>query len=125
MLKKILHKRKTYLITSSKNFDKTQTYEKQGYKIILINSLKNRNDFILLYKKIYKMGYSRVLFETGLTFLNTLIKYKLINDLYMFKSNKMLKKKGKNNCSLKFLKRISLKQIPINLNNDKLFKKEF
>ena len=34
------------------------------------------------------MGYSRVLVEAGLTFLNTLIKNKLINDLYMFKSNK-------------------------------------
>ena len=41
------------------------------------------------------MGYSRILVETGLTFLNTLIKNKLINDLYIFKSNNNLKKMEK------------------------------
>ena len=71
------------------------------------------------------MGYSRVLVETGLTFLNNLIKNRLINDLYIFKTNFDLKKKGKNNSSLKYLKKISSKPMSINLNNDKLFKKEF
>ena len=33
---------------------------------------------IYLYKKIYKMGYSRILIEAGLTFLNNLIKNKMI-----------------------------------------------
>ena len=31
------------------------------------------------------MGYSRLLIEAGLTFLNTLIKNKLINDLLFLK----------------------------------------
>ena len=43
------------------------------------------------------MGYSRILIETGLTFLNVLIKNKIIHDLYIFKSNKKLGKYGKNN----------------------------
>ena len=125
LLNKILKKRKTYLITYKTNLKKAQTYKKKGYKIIYINSLENKNDFKSLYEKIYKMGYSRVLVETGLTFLNNLIKNKIIDDLYIFKTNFNLKKKGKNNATLKYLKNISSKPISINLDNDKLYKKEF
>ena len=71
------------------------------------------------------MGYTRVLVEAGLTFLNNLIKNSLVNDLYIFKSNFNLKKNGKNNASIKYLKSILTKPISINLNNDKLYKKEF
>ena len=125
LLNKILKKRKTYLITHKINLKKAQTYKKKGYKLIYINSLVNRNDFKSLYKKIYKMGYSRVLVESGLTFLNNLIKNRLVDDLYIFKTNLNLKKKGKNNTTLKYLKSISSKPISINLDNDKLYKKEF
>ena len=71
------------------------------------------------------MGYSRILFETGLTFLNSLLKNKIINDLYIFKSNKKLGKDGKNNISPKYLKKISSKLLNINLNGDMILKKEF
>ena len=125
LLNKILKKRKTYLITYKTNIKKAQTYRKKGYKIIFINSLVNKNDFNLLFKKIYKIGYSRILVEAGLTFLNTLIKNRLINDLYIFKTNYNLKKNGKNNATLKYLKSIKSKFMSINLNNDKLQKKEF
>ena len=125
LLNKILKKRKTYLITYKSNIKKAQIYKKKGYKIILINSLKNKNDFYLLYKKLFKMGYLRILVETGLTFLNSLIKLRLINDLYIFKNNNKLKKKGKNNTTYKYIKNISCKLISINLNNDKLYRKEF
>ena len=96
-----------------------------GYKIIFINKLEDKNDFNLLYKKIYKMGYSRMLVETGLTFLNSLIKNKMIHDLYIFKSKKKLGKNGKNNDTLNYLKKIHPKLLTINLNGDKLLKKEF
>jgi len=125
LLNKILKKRKTYLITYKTNIKKTKTYKKKGYRFIFINSLVNKKDFNLLFKKIYKMGYSRILVESGLTFLNTLIKNALINDLYIFKTNYNLKKKGKNNASLRYLKSIQSKQMLINLKNDKLYKKEF
>ena len=71
------------------------------------------------------MGYSRVLVESGLTFLNNLIKNRLVDDLYIFKTNLNLKKKGKNNTTLKYLRSISSKPISINLDDDKLYKKEF
>jgi diaminohydroxyphosphoribosylaminopyrimidine deaminase / 5-amino-6-(5-phosphoribosylamino)uracil reductase len=125
LLNKFLKKRKTFLITYKKNFKKALLFKKKGYKVILIKSLVDKHDFHLLFKKLYKMGYARVLIETGLTFLNSLIKNKLINELFIFKSSKRLSKKGKNNTTLKYLKNISSRLISINLNDDKLYKKEF
>tara|TARA_B100000963_G_C22509798_1_gene617793 strand:- start:1 stop:1065 length:1065 start_codon:yes stop_codon:yes gene_type:complete len=125
ILSKLLNKRKTYLITSKKNNEKISFYRKLGYKIIFINSLNGKKDFNKLYNKIYKMGYSRIFFETGLTLLNHLIKNKLINDLYIFKGSKKLGKKGANNVPNIFLKKILPKLVTLDLNGDKLFKKEF
>ena len=125
LLNKYLKKRKTYIVTSINNLNKTAMYKKKGYKIIFINQLKKKIDFILLFKKIYKKKYSRVLIESGLTFLNTLLKNNLLNDLYIFKSNKKLGKNGINNDTTRYLKKISPKLITINLNGDNLFKKEF
>ena len=66
-----------------------------------------------------------MLVESGLTFLNNLIKNKVINDLYIFKSNKQIGKNGKNNNTSSYLKRIHPKKLTINLNGDNLYKKEF
>ena len=125
LLNKLIKKRNNYLITLNKNKKKTLHFKKLGFKIILINSLKNKNDFLILYKKIYKLGYSRTYIESGLTFLNTLIKHKMINDLYVFKSSNKLGKNGKNNTTENYLKKISTKLVKINLMNDILYKKEF
>ena len=125
LLNKLIRKRKTYIITKKTNIKKIGLYKKKGYKMIFLNSLKNKKDFILLYEKIYNLGYQSVLIETGLNFLNTLIKNKLINNLYLFKNNKNLKKNGKNNISPNFLKKMKFKPISINLSNDKLLIKEF
>ena len=100
-------------------------YKKLGFKIILIDSLENKEDINKLYKKLYKIGYSRILVESGLTFLNFLIKNKMMNDLYIFKTNNNLGKNGKNNDTSSYLKKNFSKQITINLNGDKLFKKNF
>ena len=71
------------------------------------------------------MGYSRIFFESGLTLLNHLIKNKLINDLYIFKTDYKLGKNGRNNDHCKYLKKFPPKLLTIDLNNDKLFKIEF
>ena len=121
-MNKLNKKRKTFILTAIKNEKKLSPYKKLGYKIIIVNSLKNKNDFNILFEKIYKYGYGRILFETGLTFLNTLLKKKLLNDLYLFQSNKKIGGDGKNNDTLKYLKMLKLKNIlKINLNNDKLY----
>jgi diaminohydroxyphosphoribosylaminopyrimidine deaminase / 5-amino-6-(5-phosphoribosylamino)uracil reductase len=126
LLNNLLNKRKTFLITKKTNEKKIFFFIKLGFKIIFINSLNTKVDFKIMFQQVYKLGYARAFFETGLTFLNTLIKYKLLNNLYIFKNNKMLKKDGLNNSSSQYLKKIKLnKKININLNNDSLYKKEF
>ncbi len=124
-LNKLLNKRKTYLITLKKNYKKIFKYKKLGFKILLINSLENKKDLNKLYKKMYKIGYTSILVETGLTFLNYLIKNKMMNDLYIFKTIKNLGNKGKNNDTTAYLKKNFPKKVTINLNGDKLFKKKF
>jgi len=125
LLNKIIRKRNTYLITKKNNIGNFKSYRDLGYKIIILDSLSTKKDFQNLYRKIYKLGYSRLLIETGLTFLNSLIKNKVIHDLYIFKSAMNLSQNGKNNSSSKNLKNIKPKLIQVNLNNDKLYKKEF
>ena len=126
LINNISSKRKTYLIINNKNKKKINYFKKKGFKFIFTDSLLSKNDFNKLSSKIYKLGYSRILFETGLTFLNSLIKYKLINDLYIFQSIKMLKKNGINNSSPLLLKKIKLKKkINVNLDSDNLYKIEF
>jgi len=66
-----------------------------------------------------------MLIETGLTFLNYLIKNKMIHELFIFRSNKKLGKNGKNNSTSSYLKKIYPKLLTINLNGDNLLKKEF
>ena len=78
-----------------------------------------------MYEKIYRLGYSRIMVEAGLTFLNSLLNNKMINDLYIFKSNMKLSKNGKNNSTAKYLKKYLTKRLTINLNGDKLLIKEF
>lgn len=126
LMNNIANKRKTFLITTKKNIKKISFFSKLGFKIILIKSLDNKKDFNVIFKQILKLGYTRIFFETGLTFLNSLISHKLINDLYIFQSNKKLKNNGSNNSSPKLLKQINLKKkINVNLNNDSLYKIEF
>mgnify|MGYP001270684264 CR=1 FL=1 len=125
ILNKLLKKRKTYLVTNKENQKKTLSYKKLGYKIIFVNHLRNKNDFKSFYQKVFKKGYSRILVESGLIFLNSLIKNKVIHNLYIFKSNMKLGKNGRNNGSARYLKKIKANLLTLNLNGDKLFLKEF
>ena len=122
----IARKRKIFLITTVNNNKKINFFKKKGFKIILVNSFSYKDDFKKMFQYIYQLGYCRAFFETGLTFLNVLLKYKLLNILYVFQSNIMLKKNGLNNSTPYYLKKIKLnKKIKINLINDTLYKKKF
>ena len=119
----ITKKRSTYIVTTSTNQKRISFFERKRIKIIKIQKLNYKNDFKKLFEKIFLIGKRRILIETGLVFLNELIRYNLINNLYIFKSGKSLKKHGVNKIKLNVLKNYSLKkQIKVNLNDDKLFK---
>ncbi len=119
----LTNKRKTYIFTSSNNKKKIMFLKKKKIKVIKINSLENKNDFVNLFKKIFELGNGRILIESGLVFLSHLLKFKLINNLYVFRSNNILRNNGYNNIDIKFIKKLKLnKRLKVNLKNDKLFK---
>ena len=62
----------------------------------IINSLKNKKDFKKFFLILKEKGYSRIFVESGLTFLNFLIKNKFLNNIYIFKSKNILNKAGIN-----------------------------
>ena len=115
--------RKIFLITSIKNKKKENFFKKLDIKIIYIDKLNSKNDFIKLFKIIKDLGYNRLLVESGLVFLNSLLKHKLIFNIFIFKSSLLLFKKGSNNTTNSYIKRLKLNnKIKVNLNEDKLYK---
>ncbi|MAV62015.1 MAG: riboflavin biosynthesis protein RibD [Candidatus Pelagibacter sp.] len=122
-LYKLKGKRKIFIITSNYKSKMISFLKKKGIKIILIKSLKEKHDFIALFKILKKKGYNRMLLESGLKFLNTLIKNKLIFNLYVFQSSKKLEKLGSNNSTTRYIKKMNFNnKINVNLNGDKLYR---
>ena len=116
-------KRKISIVTLNNNSKKFFYLKKKGIKFITINSLNKKNDFINLFKSLKKIGYNRILVESGLKFLNELIKNKLIFNLYIFKSSTNLGNNGYNNVPVNFIKKLKiLEKINVNLKGDELYK---
>ena len=116
-------KRKTYLFTTLNNSKKISFLKKRNIKVIKLNSLLTKDDFLKLFRKLFQIGKRRILIESGLVFLNQLLKINFINNLYIFKSNTKLKSNGFNNSKKNLIKNLKiLKQVNVNLNNDKLLK---
>ena len=119
----ISNKRKTYIVTTSKNTKKISFFKFKKIKVIQLASLKYKKDFDLLFQILFQNGKRRVLIESGLIFLKTIINLKLLNHLYIFKSDQKLKKNGLNNIKMSGISKLSdSKKIRINLNNEKLYK---
>ncbi len=119
----LANRRKTYIVTSSKNQKVISFFKKKRIKIINLYNLNNKKDFIKLFNKLFEIGKRRILVESGLTFLNQLLKLRFISHLYLFKTNKSLKKKGFNNCSASIIKKMKImNRINVNLENENLFK---
>tara|TARA_S200000501_G_C20763282_1_gene717107 strand:+ start:1 stop:627 length:627 start_codon:yes stop_codon:yes gene_type:complete len=115
--------RRIFLVTKVVNVNKLNFLKMKKVKIINVKSLKDKQDFIKLFKLFRKYNLSRVLVETGLLFLNNLLKIKLLSNLYIFQSHNRLGKNGKNNASNKFIKKFKLtKPFKVNLKNDKIYK---
>ena len=120
---RISNKRKTIIFTTSIDKKKKLFFKKKKIRIININKLEDHKDFNLFLRKIFKIGYRRILVESGLVFLSEILKKNLVNNLYVFKSNKNLRSNGLNNCKKNYLKKIKLgKKINVNLGNDNLYK---
>ena len=109
--------------TTSSNAKKISFLKLKKIKVIRLSSLKSKEDFDYLFQIIFKKGKRRLLIESGLIFLKTLLNFKLLNHLYIFKSDQKLKKNGFNNIKMTRLFKLSnSKKIKINLDNEKLYK---
>ena len=72
---------------------KISIFKKKGIKLIKSNLLKNGNfDVKLILKKLYKIGCRNLLVEGGNDLSKSIIKKKLFNQFYLFKSPKILSK---------------------------------
>ena len=116
-------KRKITIVTSVTKSKKMFYLKKKGIKFIKIISLSDKKDFFHLFKVLSKRGYNRILIESGLIFLDNLLKNKLIFNLYVFKSPIKLGKDGLNNGSVNLIKKFKIfKKIKVNLDGDELYK---
>tara|TARA_B100001029_G_C14895879_1_gene358064 strand:+ start:76 stop:585 length:510 start_codon:yes stop_codon:yes gene_type:complete len=116
--------RKIYILTVKKNKNKELFFKKKGIKIIKLDKMSSYNDYLKILKLINKLGISRILLESGLNIFNFFLKGKMINNLYIFKANKGLGKKGINYSSPNNLKKFQLnnKRVNVYLNGDTLYK---
>ena len=88
-----------------------------------MKDIYSKRDFIKLFKSLINYKFSRILVESGLTLINFLINNKLINNIYIFKTNFKLNKSGFNNSSNKLIKKIRLKnKLKVFLDNDNVYK---
>ena len=86
------------------------------------NHTKNLKNIFYIIKKL---GFNRIIVESGVTFLEQLIKYNLIKNFYLFRSFRNLGTEGSNNTNPLYLKKINFSkknQIKVNLEEDKLYK---
>ena len=114
--------RKIYLYTSKINQNKIKWLKKNKVKVIITKKMKSKEDFNKLFQSFIKLKYSRIIVESGLTFINFLMINELINNIYIFKTNLNLNKKGFNNSSAKLLKKIRLKnKLKVFLDNDNVY----
>ena len=87
------NKNNTIVFYKKANNSKILIFKKKGIKLIKSNLLKNGNfDFKLILKKIYNHGCRNLLVEGGNDLSKSIIKDKLFNQFYLFKSPKNLSK---------------------------------
>ena len=109
-------KKNIFLVTTVSKKKKLVFLKSKGIKIVKIKELNSKKSFLKLFKIIHNMGYSRIFIESGLIFLNQLLSNKLIDNMFIFKSNDNLGKKGINFGSNKIIKNMKLHKNKVNVN---------
>ena len=114
--------RKIYIYTTNNNKKKIYWLKKNNVKVIIMDSMNTKDDYIKIFRSFTKLNFSRIFIESGLTFINFLINNKLLNNIYIFKTDTNLNKNGFNNSSNKLIKKIKLKnKLKVYLNNDNVY----
>jgi len=118
--------RKIFIFTQAKNSFKEKYFKKIGVNIIKLKNSENlKNNVCEVYFRLKQLGFNRILIESGLKYINELLRYNLIKNFYLFKSSFNIKSVGKNNASLTLIKKLKTtikNKVKINLNGDSLYK---
>ena len=121
------YKSNTIIFHCSKNKKKINLLKLKDIKLNYVDLDDNYNiNLKKVFSKVYNYGIKSILVEGGKTLTESLLKEKLINEFYLFKSKKNLGKLGKNNIS-DFKKKLSYflkknKNIETFLDGDKIIK---
>ena len=90
---KTANKNNTVIFYKKADKSKISIFEKKGIKLIKSNLLANGHfDIKLIFKKLYILGCRNLLIEGGNDLSKSIIKNKLFNQFYLFKSPKNLSK---------------------------------
>jgi len=90
---KTVNKMNTIIFYKNANKIKILRFKKRGIQLIKSNLLKNENfDVKLILMKLYNLGCRNLLVEGGNDLTKSIIKKKLFNQFYLFKSQKILSK---------------------------------
>ena len=118
--------REVFIFTQSNNRDKEEYFKKMGINIIKLTKSSNLKDEVSeIYLFLKQFGFNRILVESGVRYINEILKYNLIQNFYLFKSSSNLKKNGKNNTKINLIKKLKTtikNKVRINLFDDTLFK---
>jgi len=87
------NKDNTIIFYKNASIARTLLFKKKGIQLIKSNLLKNENfDIKMILKKLYNLGCRNLLIEGGNDLSKSIIKKKLFNQFYLFKSSKKLSK---------------------------------
>ena len=94
------YKNNTIIFHSASDKKKIRYFKSKGIKLIYTDLDFNNNvDLKKVFLKVYSIGIGSIIIEGGKLLTNSILKDKLINEFYLFKSKKNLGKLGKNNIS--------------------------
>ena len=115
----------TIIFYNSFNQKKIKYLKKAKIKLFKIpTASKNQFNLIYVLQKIKRLGFSRILLESGLKLTHIFLKERLIDEFFLFISNKKIFKNGANNFGKSFKSFIKDKEKidkQVNLFGDKLF----
>ncbi len=118
------NKIKTFVVTCKDNKKKEKFLKSKKIKIIKLKYNQNLISYEKILMELKKRGFSRILCESGSFTAANLLKNNLVNNVYVFMSQKRLGKNGKNSFKkqISHLKMSKRNEIKTNLFGDKLFR---
>ena len=118
--------REIFIFTQTNNNMKEIFFKKIGVNIIKLKKTESlKDDVSEVFFLLKQLGFNRILVESGIKYINVILRFNLIRNFYLFKSPHNLKNNGKNNTKSDLIKKLKdsiENKIKVNLNGDSLYK---